>query len=104
MKILALSFLMTLLTMLVYAQDKPANKFNFGIRGAFNESYISNVSNYPQIFLDASPKTSRRNSAMNPGFTAGIFLELPMGSHFTFRPELNYSRKGAYNYESRYRD
>jgi hypothetical protein len=54
----------------------------FGIKGGLN-------------FSDLTPPDEMGDVELKTGFHAGIFLELPVGSGLSFRPEVLYSQKGS---------
>ena len=73
-------------------QKPSGNGSTFGIRGAFNLSHISGTSSYSS---GGSTTTSTANSSTLPGFTAGVFALIPVGSEFAIQPELDYALKGG---------
>lgn len=66
--------------------DEPA----FGVRAVLNLSVLagSTHSGY-------SPASSYTQTATLPGFSAGVYVNLPVSTKFSFEPGLDYSIKGA---------
>lgn len=79
-------FAIALLTGLFSSHNLHAQKPEFGAKAGIQLSDIS-VSGLNLGLNLLDPK-------MTPGVTAGLYAEMPMGSHFFFAPEFNYTQKG----------
>lgn len=77
--IIAIAFLGT--SSLINAQEP----IRFGLKAGVNLTTLGSIE-----FLSEEYDYKYR-----PGFTAGLFAELPLGKSFHFIPEINYSEKGG---------
>ncbi len=69
----------------VNAQNTGTDKIKIGIKAGGNLMTLGKITYFGQEF----------DSSYKPGFTAGIFSEIPLGAKFMLVPEVNYSQKGA---------
>ncbi len=69
----------------VNAQEVKTDKIKFGIKAGGNLMTLGKL------------KVGNEDYKYNyqPGFTAGLFSEIPLGGKLKFIPEINYSQKGA---------
>lgn len=81
-KALMLAISIFSLTYIVKAQNKP---IRLGIKAGANLTTLGSLE-----FLG-----EKYDYKYRPGFTAGVFGELPLGNNFYFVPEINYSEKGG---------
>ncbi|WP_017257984.1 porin family protein [Pedobacter arcticus] len=69
----------------VNAQEAKTDKIKFGIKAGANLTTLGKIGSGANEY----------KYDYQPGFTAGIFTEIPLGGQFKFVPEVNYSQKGA---------